>query len=77
MHKIILKLKRLLCKHDFDNEFVGRRFADGIEYLLFVRTCKKCSKKRGVIARLDGAFITMHNYRPFFDVGDINEKGND
>ena len=77
MKKLITKLKRLLCRHDFNDEFVGRRFTGGFEYLLFARTCKKCGEKRGVIAKLGQQERIAYNCRCSINFGTENGKAED
>lgn len=77
MKRLIVKFKRLFCRHDFDNEFVGRRFTGGFEYCMYVRTCKKCGEKRGVIARLGEQGRTPYNCRCSLNYGTENGKTED
>jgi len=77
MKKLIAKLKRLFCRHDFDNEFVGRSFAGGFEYLMYARTCKKCGEKRGVVAKFGRYERAPYNCRCSINYGTESGKAED
>ena len=44
---MIKKIKQLFCRHKFIDEYMALhyRVRNGVEYLPYIRTCKKCGKK--------------------------------
>lgn len=43
--------KQLFCRHDYKNKYIptGYQVRNGVEYLPYLRTCKKCGKQKLVV----------------------------
>ncbi len=46
-------IKQLFCRHDFIDEYIsiGYHIRNGVEYLPYLRTCKKCWKQKLIIKK--------------------------
>ncbi len=43
--------KQLFCRHDYRDEYIptGYQVRNGVEYLPYLRTCKKCGTQKLVV----------------------------
>lgn len=41
-------LKQLFCRHEYRDEYmaIGYTVRNGVEYMPYLRTCKKCGKQK-------------------------------
>lgn len=46
-------IKQLFCQHEYRDEYmaIGYRVQNGIEYIPYLRTCKKCGKQVLIVIR--------------------------
>lgn len=44
---MIEKIKQLFCRHEYTDEYManGYQIRNGVEYVPYLRTCKKCGKR--------------------------------
>ena len=46
-------LKRLFCRHEYRDEYmaIGYSVRNGVEYMPYLRTCKKCGKQSLIVIK--------------------------
>ena len=46
-------LKQLFCRHEYRDEYmaIGYTVRNGVEYMPYLRTCKKCGKQSLIVIK--------------------------
>ncbi len=46
-------IKQLFCRHDYKDEYmaIGYTVRNGVEYIPYLRTCKKCGKRLLIVIK--------------------------